>query len=331
MSVNLHALWRDSQLSRDPAENERIFTDTVRKGALRGDLLCYGLYVHGDQAPVLATLAYAEHARRIAALMEAHRQTLVVCPPEHGKTALNRWDTELWLGLRTRAAFADKKETVPSALYIMNTAGQAEKQIMEIEETLETNARYRELFPEVRPDKKRGWTKDHFFLDRPRSRPEPSLQGCGTPGPIQGARVGKITVDDPTDQEDALSEPTLRKQAAWLSGTLDDRVMRGGTKRFILTRWSEKDTYSVLSRDRKTKVLVMPALDEKTGAPLWAEEWPLDRLMEKKESLIDKGMAYLWDLTWLCNPKRAEGNIVKRAWLNYGPSPLIGQEAQVAV
>jgi hypothetical protein len=157
----------------DPKAAKAEFDAEVKYRASIGDLLCYGLYVHGSQAPVLRNLAYAKHAFLIASTMEASGQTLVVCPPEHGKSALMRWEMEMWIGIETERCYADPNHTVPSAALVMNTASQSEKQIMEIERTIERNPHYKELFPHVRPDKGSGWTKDHFFLQRPGLRSEP--------------------------------------------------------------------------------------------------------------------------------------------------------------
>jgi hypothetical protein len=332
MPQDLRKLWQACQVSADAAENEQVWLHNLRTAAKGGDLLCYGLYVHGEQADELRGLATSIHALVMTLDTEQHRNTIHVCPPEHGKTALARWEMEMWLGIETEGAFENPKHTVPSAQYIMNTALQAEKQIMEIENTVEHNRRYRELFPRARPDKKKGWTKDHFFLDRPRSRPDPSLHGVGMFGPIQGSRVGFQAIDDPTDQQDARSELLLRTQNEWLAGTAADRVMRGGIRRLRMTRWSEKDPYSRLCKVQGMWARVMPALGfwqehpeyGMTSRALWPDVWPEERLEAKRQELIDAGQAYLWALTYLCNPVVSTGDMFRRDWFIYGVPPREG-------
>lgn len=327
MPVDLRALYAQSRtISADAAENDRLFSDALRHYAREGDLLAYGLYVHGDQADELRALAYSRHGFLMAGDCEASALSMHVLAPEHGKTAFARWEAEMRLGVETEASFHDSRHTVPSGHYIMNTAMQAEKQIMEIEGTIEHNRRYRELFPTVRPCKRLGWTKDHFFVDRPRSRPDPSLHGCGMFGPIQGSRVNMQFVDDPTDQQDARSESLLKAQAEWLAGTAADRVMKRGIRRYRMTRWSEKDTFSRISKVQGLRVRVMPALDYWKDHPeymvphraLWPDVWDEARLEAKRQELIDSGQAYLWQLTWLCNPTAAEGDLFRREWIIYG-------------
>lgn len=320
MALDLAVLLRRArECSEDPAEREQFFWSAVEESARGGDLLAYGLFVHGDQAEELKLLALSRHARVIALDCEGSRLTAHILPPEHGKSALARWEAEMWLGVETVRAFADPGHTVPSAHYIMNTAAQAEKQVMEIENTIERNRRYRLLFPGVKPDKRLGWTKDHFFLQRPRSRPDPSLQGCGMFGPIQGSRVGLQLVDDPTDQQDARSDQLMRSQTQWLMGTAADRLLRGGIRRFRFTRWSDKDCFSAISRVSGMTVRVMPALDYwGPGQALWPEVWSRERLDAKRQELIDAGQAYLWQLTFMCDPRVASGEMFRRVWFVYG-------------
>lgn len=327
MPVDLSAmLARARTISSDPEECAARFTEALQDFARNGDLLSYILYVHGDKGEELKALALSQHAHVIAADGEASSLTLHVLPPEFGKSALARSEAELWLGMETARAFETPRHTVPSAHYIMNTAMQSEKNIMDIEETIEHNKRFKELFPMVRPDKRRGWTKDHFFLDRPRSRPDPSLLGCGMFGPIQGSRVGFQVVDDPTDQQDARSDGLLDAQSSWLAGTAATRVLKNGIRRYRFTRWSEKDTFSRLSKVQGMLVRVMPALGFWQEHPefgvtekvLWPGLFPESRLESIRQELIDMGQAYLWQLQYLCNPTAASGDMFRRSWIIYG-------------
>jgi hypothetical protein len=328
IATDLTALWgKTCAIFPDPDEAGREWDKALMALARKGDLLAYGLYVHGTQAPELASLAFSRHGTIMAGDLAASKLTTHVLPPEHGKTAFARWEAEMWLGVETEKAYADQKHTVPSCHYIMNTAAQAEKQVMEIENTLEHNKAYKSLFPSVKPDKRLGWTKDHLFLARPRSRPDPSLQGCGMFGPIQGSRVGLQLVDDPTDQQDARSDGLLKSQAQWLLGTAADRVLKRGIRRYRMTRWSEKDTFSGLTKIGGMQTRVMPCLDHwGPGLALWPEVWNKERLEEKRQELIDAGQAFLWQMTWMCSPQVAEGTIFKRIWFTYG-IPKLGDVA----
>lgn len=300
----------------------------LKHNAQHGDLLCYGLYVHGA-TPIFQAIAYSRHAQVIAAQWEEHPHSATVAPPRHGKTTLMRWEYEQWLGMETEKTFTDPAYPTPTALYVMNTAGQVEDECQVIEYTLEHNKRYRQLFPHVKPAKQFGWTKSQFFLQRPVPRDTPSFVGCGMFGPIQGKGFRKLGMDDGTDQKDAGSPPVIEEQKRFRFGVFADRMDdENGTVRDILTRWHEKDIFSVLERISTVNSLVMPALgywgpDE----PLWPEVWGKKRLEAKRQETLDAGQAYLWPLTWLCSPQVATGDMYKRVWFVYG-SP---KRAEVAV
>jgi hypothetical protein len=118
-----------------------------------------------------------------------------------------------------------------------------------------------------------------------------------------------------------------------------DRLTDGALERDIMTRWSDTDTFETLSKDEERGVLVMPACAD-MGKPgywsahpergitiehdvLWPEVWPYRRLMAKKREKLLKGDGGLWVLTYLCDPKKAEGRMFKREWYRYG-LPLEG-------
>lgn len=319
------------------------FEAAIRELA-RTDILAYGLYVHGDEAAVLARIAFSRHACVWWDAMERYLQTLFISPPEHGKSVLHRWYIEWWLGNQTEAHYAGKDVPVPSALLVMNAADQAEEQAMTIAATFEANERYQELFPHVEPDPKWGWTKNKLYLKRKHPRPDPSLMATGIFGPIQGKRFGMRVCDDPTDQEDAYSDLTLTKQIKRHQGVMDDRMLEGAPKRDIMTRWSRKDIPSTLMGSPEWHCIQMPCLgfwennpeyrtswEETREGPvpkaLWPEEWPEERLEAKRrEKLLTKD-SELWQLAWMCNPVAAEGEMIRRAWLReYQPS-IFGEAA----
>lgn len=323
MAVDLRALRAQCAIE-SPKNGDELFWQIVQSKAGE-DLLCYGLWVHGHEAPVLARLAMSRHAHEWAKLVEAFPQTLIVTPPEHGKTAVFRWYTEWWLGSQTELHFAGVDVPTPSALLVMNAADQSEEQCMTIAATIESNPRYRRLFPHAEPDVPWGWTKSKLFLKRRSPNPSPSLFATGIFGPIQGKRFGMRVVDDPTDQEDAYSDDTLRKQIARHQGVLADRMLRGAPQRDIMTRWSEKDIPAVLSGSRQWETLTMPVLgywdgQGSEGEPLWPEEFSKQRLTGIKEEkrLAKELTSDLWELAWMCAPVTEGGNFFRRQWFKTG-------------
>lgn len=334
MAVWLLDLWRRAREAHGARANEAFVAELRRLAPT--DLLAYGLYVHGHEHPVMRRIAFARHAHVMAATMERHRQTQRIAAPEHCKTILSRWKTEQWLGVETERAFRGEAAP-PAALYLMNTSEQAQKQCMTIAATLESNPRYRVLFPRVAPDMAHGWTKDTLFLKRPYARPDPSLLATGIFGPYQGFRFGLELVDDPTDQEDARSEATMQKQRERFAGTLLDRLTEEGECHVSSTRWGKRDIPEMLLRNDEWVSEVMPCygywqahpewahLWEGQPAPraLWPEVWPEARLERKRREKELTENAALWQLAYMCSPVQAEGELFKRQWLRtYLPSDL---------
>jgi predicted phage terminase large subunit-like protein len=321
----------DRDCPGDKKAAETLFNAAVKYRASIGDLLCYILYVHGKTHPDIRSFCYSKHAYVMASYLETSDRTAMVTPPEHGKTLLHRSEMELWLGTETEKCYANADYTVPSAVYVMATfENQAEDQVFEIRQTIEHNKRFRELFPHARPDKKGKWERGKFFLQRPegRSRPEPSLMGIGIGGDIQGARFGKGTVDDPIDQRKAKSDGYVKDTVRWLLATFESRILRGGPKRYVFTRWAEHDAFDPLSKI--CSPLVMPVYGFWEAHPeygcqadsLWPDKWPKAAIeTEKRIPLVDAGEAALWPLVWLCDPKQATGTIFKRENFRYSPIP----------
>ena len=276
----------------------------------------------------------------------------MVTAPEHGKTTLLRWYAEWWLGTETEKCFREPGYRPPSAVFVSSTALQVQKRIMSIAATIEANRRYRGLFPNARPDKAWGWTKDTLYLHRPYPVDDPSLQGSGCPGPIQGARVGLVLVDDPLDQEEARSETVLQTKFEFHQGTLNDRLLEHGRQVDALTRWSNHkyDIARNLLSSEVWQAEVMPALASRaTGGlgywqahpehgieseELWPEVWPAERLLAKKqEKMLNREIGgVLWQLAYLCDPVAEGGNFFQRKWFKTGwpagvPAFWKGQEA----
>lgn len=335
----------------DTKRADQIFWAAVRQLAPT-EFLAYGLWVHGPEHPTLMALGLSKHAWVLANLIESSPRALMVTAPEHGKTTLLRWKAEHWLGVETERSFSEAGYRPPSGVFVSSTALQVQKRIMSIAATIEANRRYRELFPHAKPDKAWGWTKDTLYLQRPYPVDDPSLQGSGCPGPIQGARVGLVLVDDPLDQEEARSESVLQTKFEFHQGTLNDRLLDGGRQVDALTRWSNHkyDIAKNLLESDVWQAEVMPALASKaTGGQgywqahpqygldreeLWPAVWPKARLVAKRqEKMLNKEIgAVLWQLAYLCDPVAEGGNFFKRAYFKIGwphgvPAPSEGKAA----
>lgn len=199
----------------------------------------------------------------------------------------------------------------------MNTATQAQRQVMSVAETIERNERYRRVFPWVVANPKRGWSHEVLYVKREdEANPDATLYGTGWDGPYQGVHVDRIWPDDPTDQQDVMSPAVMEQQRARLHGVLIDRLKAGGKINGILTRWGEND----LVRDFRGMgfcILENPIEGKYPwGRLLFPEKFGDDRLLEIRQGKGGEGpmSGQLYQLTYMCNPAAAEGAMLKREW-----------------
>jgi predicted phage terminase large subunit-like protein len=231
-------------------------------------------------------------------------KTLIVAPPESLKSSTIRMRIEWEIGNNPEMTI----------LLVMNTSAQAQKQVMSIAETIETNELYRKVFPWVTPNRGRGWSHEVLFIKRQNeSRPDPTLYGTGIDGPYQGSHVDMLVVDDPTDQQDVRSSSTMEAQRDRLKGVLRDRLVEGGKFFAILTRWGEADLVPTF-RDMDFTVLENPIEGRYPWGRLLCPELFHDERIERLKR--EKGSG-LYSLTYQCDPAAALGSKIKREWWRY--------------
>jgi len=114
------------------------------------------------------------------ALMNSrNRRLVIVAPPESGKSS--------WLA--AFCAWAIGNDPSFHIGYIANTFRQAARQSVAVRETLRSNERYRQLFPNIELDELRGTSETEWFVKRPDAGDkDATFQVSGYGGPTLGAR-----------------------------------------------------------------------------------------------------------------------------------------------
>lgn len=123
---------------------------------------------------------------------------------------------------------------------------------------------YREVFPTVRPDLRRGWSREGLYLQRrydPANK-DPSLLWAGAGSGIIGRRANGIILDDVVDQKVARSEALMAARRQWVNQTIRSRLKPGGWLIGIGTLWEEDDVISMLGQDAGAVVITLRALSE---------------------------------------------------------------------
>lgn len=221
-------------------------------------------------------LEMARHQELWLRAVSRHKKVLIIAPPESGKSTFFSIAYPSWhLGYHPN----------DSIMSVSTSLSQAASFHGALAETIEYNDDYKLVFPHIRPDYDKGWTKGAGFVERTVIRPDPSIMCAGVMGPIIGRRVDLMVVDDPLDQASAMS-PTLREKIRrWFWQTVSTRVTRTGKIVCIMTRWHEDDLAADLSKKRSGfKVVHVPAISE-DGKSYWPKQWPIERLEERREEL----------------------------------------------
>lgn len=262
---------------------------------VKGHLGIYSQAVHGNTMYdyQLAWEEALNYGDRIA----------IVCPPDTYKSTT----VQHWL---EREIGHDQETT---NLWLMNAGDQSEKRVFAVSATLENNPVFRLAFPEVKPNKSAGWSKQALYVERQTDSPDPTLMGCGWNGPYQGFHFRNMILDDLTNQEDVKSPATMSLQEEKLTGVIRDRLVDGGRFIAIFTRWGENDLYRIYKR-MGFRIVEMPVLSDR-----YANGYSIsDRFTPAKiaELRRDKGEA-LFQMTYMCNPSAASGQIVSREHIRH--------------
>ncbi|KKK75826.1 hypothetical protein LCGC14_2869830 [marine sediment metagenome] len=133
---------------------------TLALAARDGDARTYAKAVHRRE--------YELYQDAWALALETRSLTVIVCPPDTYKSTTVRDFVEREIG----------KNPNVRILWVMNTGEQAQKQVMAVSSTIQSNNIYRAAF-NVREDTEAQWTKNVLFVERDIEDPDPTLMGTG--------------------------------------------------------------------------------------------------------------------------------------------------------
>lgn len=185
----------------------------------------------------------------------AFDRLMVIEPPGHAKSTVTTIAYPTWHIGRHRDH---------SIIGATTTGRLAEQFIDSIAEVIDTDSRYHAVFPNVRPDRHRGWSRDGLFVTRP-YRPgqkDPSIAFVGAGGPIIGRRGDVMILDDAVDEPVARSELMLAKRVQWVKQSVRSRLKPNGKVLIAGTVWAEADVLGAMRELGTFVVVVMRALSD---------------------------------------------------------------------
>ncbi len=261
------------------------------------------LMIPGFQAP--------PHIKYIAELLESvergkQRKLLVSLHPGAGKSVLLQAFVAWYLGKH------------PTHRIITASAGA---------ELAERNSRAsRGFFTDSAWPFDAGLSKDTTAMNRWNTTAGGGVFACGVLGLISGWRSsGPIVLDD--IQNDALSVGERESLWDWYRSVLLARREPGAGIVVIQQRWGSDDLPARLLESAEGKEFLhvaLPAialendpLGRKIGKSLWPSRWPLAELENQRVAMGSRAFETAYQ--GLVTP--AEGNLIKREWLQYYDQP----------
>ena len=168
---------------------------------------------------------------------------LIMAPWGHGKTQ------QLVIGHTLFQLGQDRNQRIG---IVCNSDVNAVKRVSAIKEYIERDDDYRRIFPDVLPDKGRGWGKQQLYVERDEKARsvDPSVFSAGVFSTGIGGRMDGLVIDDPVDLRNAIQMPALREvvieaiKNVWLS-----RLEPWGWLIYVATAWHPKDATHHFIRD----------------------------------------------------------------------------------
>lgn len=166
------------------------------------------------------------------------------------------------------------------------THSQATRLLAAVRAHIQINARLREIFPNLRPASgaRSKWSDDEIIVERSLSSKDPSVIALGLFGPVLGARLDLVVMDDVVTLENALTSTQRFKVSGWFRSTLAGRVVASGKILAVGTPWHPEDPLHELERSGEYAVRRDPALTAE-GLPLCPDVWSSERLEQRRREV----------------------------------------------
>lgn len=222
------------------------------------------------------------------------KRIIIDCPPRHGKSELS--------SKRAPAFFLGKypHKDIIAASYGAELATSFGRDVRNIVDSAE----YKVLFPNTE------LATDSQAKNKWHTNKGGQYLAAGVGGPIVGMGAHLLIIDDVVkSRAEAESEAYRNGVWDWYRGSAYPRLMPGGSIILIMTRWHEEDLAGRLIAEEneggeKWEKVILPAIDPITGAALWPEAYPLDRLKIIRKTIGERE----WTSQYEQQPRPIEGS-----------------------
>jgi hypothetical protein len=220
----------------DRRELVKILMEKQRRMASRNiNVFCETVLKDQQGERILQASIHRQWHAHVEYCRSADKFPLIIAPWGHGKTA------QLVIGKVLFELGQNRNQRIG---VVCNSDGNARKRVAAIQQYVESDADYQDVFPQVRPDKKRGWEKHQFYIERDEQARsiDPSVFSAGVFSTGIGGRLDGLIFDDVVDRRNAIVQPSLRQQVidaakeTWMS-----RLEPWGWMVYVATVWHEED------------------------------------------------------------------------------------------
>lgn len=192
--------------------------------------------------------------------------TLIIAPPASAKTLSLMAAAGWWIG----------QKPTHHVGYFCDTASRAFERSVAVRDTVEASPNYRAIFPDVKPDKAKGWGEAEWFVHRRDiNDKDATFLAAGVGNNIVGTRLDRIVFDDIANEENMATEDGRAKVIRWITGTALRRAQRGCRAVMICTRWHDDDPAGWAMKQGWHTVHIKAIVD---GKSYWPSQWPVEVL-----------------------------------------------------
>ena len=247
-----------------------------------------------------------------------NNRLLIIAPPGHAKTN--------WGGIAFPSWYIGHHPN-NHVLSFSATSNLSTKSSVAVRDAVETSTVWKEMFPNVKPDYRKGWSSNSWFVKRPLSPgdKDPTMFSTSVGSQaVLGARGDLLIFDDVSTQENTRTRFRREAVKEWIEQTAFSRATPNAAMLGIMTRWHTDDVAGYFEREHGFTVIVMPAngywehtdnpkLARMDEAELWPEHLPREFLDGKKKDLGP----YKYTAMFQGNPTAIEGAIFAEE--HFGP------------
>lgn len=187
---------------------------------------------------------------------------------EHGKTEqISVWRTLFELGCNPELRF-----------WILSSTNKlASKICTQLEQIILTNDRLHRVFPNLKPEDRRGraqaWNTTSFIIRRESDSRDPSVQTCGITGSAIGSRIDRLICDDITNFRNAYFDAQRERSVEWFKGAeCMGRLTAGAKVIMVNNAWHDRALPHVVVNELGFLEKSYPACDENLNGILWPLE-----------------------------------------------------------